>query len=538
MTERILKMPRLGETMEEGKIVGFLVNPGDSFKRGDSIIEIETDKTVAEFPALGDGTLHEWIGSIGDHVEVGAALARIDIGDGPDWTDEGGESASSPEEPTAQAPANAVGSPEGFVVTELDMPRLGETMEEGRIVRWLKAVGDSFERGEAILEIETDKTVAEFPALVSGKLIEILRHEGDMVTVGDAIARIEVLAGTVAVKSDALLTETVTASVMPAARKTLTPRQASHGQRVRATPLARRIARDKGIDINLVSGSGRRGRVEKEDVLAASGGARQSGDVQFVELENGRVVYSDQGSKTAPTFLLLHGFSGDRTTWSVITSGLRRANFRVIAPDLPAHGLTTIEAGNVAELSAFLPAFIDALSLKNVHVVAHSLGAIAATDFAANHPYRVSGLTLIAPAGLGSEIDASFISGMAHATTAGEVTHLLRRVAAKPVELSPELAAGFASTMSKGRLKALAEAIVGSSGQRTDIIASLEKLARLIPVHVLVGLHDRIIPWQQVTSLPPTAGVHFLAQSGHMPQWDQTKDVLDLLLSFAGGAND
>jgi len=106
------------------------------------------------------------------------------------------------------------------------------------------------------------------------------------------------------------------------------------------------------------------------------------------------------------------------------------------------------------------------------------------------------------------------------------------------VELSPELAADFANTMNKGRLKALADAIVGSSGQRTDVIAPLEKLTRLIPVHVLVGLHDRIIPWQQVTSLPPTVGVHFLAQSGHMPQWDQTKDVLDLLLSFAGGAND
>ena len=124
MTERILKMPRLGETMEEGKIVGFLVKPGDSFKRGDSIIEIETDKTVAEFPALGDGTLHEWIGSVGDHVVVGAPLARIDIGVGPDWTDEGGESTPVSEEST-----------DDFVVTELDMPRLGETMEEGRIVR-------------------------------------------------------------------------------------------------------------------------------------------------------------------------------------------------------------------------------------------------------------------------------------------------------------------------------------------------------------------------------------------------------------------
>lgn len=538
MTERILKMPRLGETMEEGKIVGFLVNPGDSFKRGDSIIEIETDKTVAEFPALGDGTLNEWIGSVGDHVVVGAPLARIDIADGPDWTNEGGESVPSSEEPTAQPPASAVGSPDELVVSDLDMPRLGETMEEGRIVRWLKDAGESFERGEAILEIETDKTVAEFPALARGKLIEILRQEGDMVTVGDAIARIEMVAGAVSAKSVSHNAETSVDGDVAKASNLSTPKRSGRDERVRATPLARRIARDKGVDINAVLGTGRRGRVEKEDVLTASGNARPTGDVQFVDLEYGRVAYSDQGSKTAPTFLLLHGFSGDRTTWSGIASGLCRANFRVIAPDLPAHGLTTINAENVDELSAFLPAFLDALSLKNVHVVAHSLGAIAATAFASTHPERVSGLTLIAPAGLGSEIDAGFISGMANATTAGEVTHLLRRIAAKPVELSPELAADFANSMSKGRLKALTDAIVGSSGQRTDIIASLEKLTRLIPVHVLVGLHDRIIPWQQVTSLPPAAGVHFLAQSGHMPQWDQTKDVLDLLFSFAGAAND
>lgn len=87
----------------------------------------------------------------------------------------------------------------------------------------------------------------------------------------------------------------------------------------------------------------------------------------------GRVAYSDQGSKDAPTFLLLHGFSGDRTTWSGIASGLRRANFRVIAPDLPAPGLTTIEAGHIDQLSDFLSEFLDALSVKKVHIVAHSL---------------------------------------------------------------------------------------------------------------------------------------------------------------------
>lgn len=535
MTERILKMPRLGETMEEGKIVGFLVNPGDSFKRGDSIIEIETDKTVAEFPALGDGTLNEWIGSIGDHVTVGAPLARIDIGNGPDWIEEAGESAVSSVEPAASHPAPIASSQSAEVVIDLDMPRLGETMEEGRIVRWLKAVGDRFERGEAVLEIETDKTVAEFPALVSGKLVETLRHEGDMVTVGDAIARIEVSASSVTQKAEAV--SQAEPSVWAAPQFTVT-RAASQDQRTRATPLARRLARQGGIDINTLSGSGRRGRVEKEDVLAASNNPQASPDVNFIQVAVGRIAYTDIGPKNAQVFLLLHGFSGDRTTWSNVASGLRRAGFRVVTPDLPAHGLTTINAANVDQLSQFLPAFLDALSIDKADVVAHSLGAVAAATFASAHPSRVASMTLVAPAGLGSEIDAGFISGMAQATTAGELTHLLRRVAAKPVELSPVLVAEFAATMAKGRLKDLAEAVVGPSGQRSDIIASLEKLSRSISVRVLVGLQDRIIPWQQVTSLPPSIGVHFLAQSGHMPQWDQAKDVVDLVLNVAGGSND
>jgi len=534
MTERILKMPRLGETMEEGRIVGFLVKPGDSFKRGDSIIEIETDKTVAEFPALGDGTLNEWIGAIGDQVMVGAPLARIDVGDGPDWTDEGGESAPSPEEPAALHPARAAGSQNERAVTDLAMPRLGETMEEGRIVRWLKNAGESFERGEAVLEIETDKTVAEFPALASGTLVDILRGEGEMVTVGETIARIEVAAADAATPEVAVQkAEPIRSEAKASAARQVTP--ASQGERVRAT---RKVARQNGIDINSLSGSGRRGRIEKEDVLVASSNSKSNSAVHFVDLANGRVAYLDQGPENARTILLLHGFSGDRTTWTGIASGLRRANFRVIAPDLPAHGLTTINATNADELGAFLPGFLDVLGIAKVDVVAHSLGAVAAAQFAAMHVSRVSSLTLIAPAGLGSDVDVGFISGMAHATTAGEVSHLLRRIAAKPVELSPELAAEFAKTMAQGRLKALAAAIVGPSGQMIDIVPGLEKLSRARPVRVLVGLLDRIIPWQQATTLPPSIAVHFLGQSGHMPQWDQAKDVLDLISSSIGGSHD
>lgn len=196
--------------------------------------------------------------------------------------------------------------------------------------------------------------------------------------------------------------------------------------------------------------------------------AKSNSAVHFADRANGRVAYLDQGPRNGRAILLRHGFSGDRTTWSGIASGLRRANYCIIVPDLPAHGQTTIDANNADELSTFLPAFLDVLEIAEVDIVAHSLGAVAATQFATAHADRVSSLTLIASTGLDSEVDTGFIFGMANATTAGEVSHLLRRIAAKPVELSPELAAEFAKTMAKGRLKTLSAAIIGPSGQTTD----------------------------------------------------------------------
>lgn len=534
MSERILKMPRLGETMEEGKIVGWLIKPGDSFKRGDAIIEIETDKTIAEFPALGDGKLNEILVSDGDTVQVGMPLARIDIGDGPDWTAE--------EDDVAEAPPPAAHSAGegGTVETDLPMPRLGETMEEGRVAKWLKQPGERFGRGEAILEIETDKTVAEFPALAPGRLVRILRNEGDMVAVGDPIARIEVMRADVS--EDAPV---ATAAAEPATAKTIAaaiaPTRARADGRVRATPLARRIARQKGIDIASITGTGRRGRIEKDDVLAAAGGttaigvAVQTPGVSYAALRRGRMAYLDSGKVAGgDTVLLLHGFAGDRTTWAAVFSGLKRAGKRVLAPDLPGHGLTEIDAATPVDLSADLVEFLDAVGADRVEIVAHSLGAVAAVNLASGHPGRVRALTLIAPAGLGSEIDDGFVHGMAAASTGGEVAHLLRRISVNGIELTETALSVLAADMAKGRLRSLADAVSGPSGQKVDSLMAIQKLAPLMPVRVLFGLEDRIVPWKHVLSLPPRVAVHILARSGHMPQWDQTRDVLDILL--AGGS--
>ena len=117
MTTGTLRLPRLGETMEEGRIVAWLVAPGDHFERGDPLIEVETDKTVVEYPALGSGTLAETLVSAGDSVPVGAVIATIDVGEGPDWTaEEAGEAAPAPAPPVAPPAA------EGTVTVDLPMP--------------------------------------------------------------------------------------------------------------------------------------------------------------------------------------------------------------------------------------------------------------------------------------------------------------------------------------------------------------------------------------------------------------------------------
>ncbi|MCB1445792.1 MAG: acetoin dehydrogenase dihydrolipoyllysine-residue acetyltransferase subunit [Rhizobiaceae bacterium] len=519
MTERILKMPRLGETMDEGRVVGWLIAPGDSFKRGDPILEIETDKTIAEFPALGDGRLGEILVSVGDMVEVGKPLARIDIGDGPDWTTEDAAAADPVSDDTNGAA--------GWSETDLAMPRLGETMEEGRIAKWLKAPGERFARGEAILEIETDKTIAEFPALHDGRMVSILRGEGEMATVGEPVARIEAPAD-----HGAPAAERSAPAARPETAVSSEPVRAARrrdGGRMRATPLARRLARRHGLDITAITGTGRRGRIEKGDVLAAAGKGGEPADMRFAALRRGRMAYSDSGAASGRPILLLHGFSGDRTTWAAVAAGLKRAGRRVVALDLPGHGQTEIEAREAADLARDLPEFLDALGLADIDVVAHSLGAMAALDLASAAPGRVGSLSLIAPAGLGSEIDVDFVRGMARAEAPGEVAHLLRRLSVSGADLSEAALAVFAKDLARGRLVALAGAIAGASGQKVDGLAAIGRLSGRMPVRVLFGLEDRIIPWKHVLALPPTVAIHLLARSGHMPQWDQSKDVLDIL---------
>ena len=149
----------------------------------------------------------------------------------------------------------------------LTLPRLGETMEEGRIVRWLKQAGESYRRGDVLLEVETDKTTVEVPALEDGALITILAAEGATVPVDTAIATIAGDASssqTASQSAAAVPAEAASKTTAPAAQASAIAFRADHGPR--ASPAARRLARAAGIDLSTVAGTGRQGRVQGWDI--------------------------------------------------------------------------------------------------------------------------------------------------------------------------------------------------------------------------------------------------------------------------------
>lgn len=407
------------------------------------------------------------------------------------------------------------------MITLVTLPQLGETMESGRVVGWLKQPGETVRRGETLVEIESDKTVVELPALADGRVVELLAEAGADLPVGAPLCRYEQTdatapAGAERTASDAPATpEPERPAQLDGGDAPASPSDAAQGTRPRATPIARRLARQRGVDLEALHGSGRRGRIEAADVRQAT---------QPVTGEALAVRRWQPPAAATGTALLLHGFGGDAQSWAALAAQLTRQGVAVIAPDLPSHGATALEAQDVAGLAAPLAALLQAAP---VELVGHSMGAPAAVALARAHPARVRRLTLLAPAGLDDAIDADFVHGMASVRAPGALAHLLRRLSPRPPALSAAQLAEMAGTLAAGRLVPLADAFVHDGRQQIDIVADLATLP--MPVRVIWGVQDRIIPWTQVARLPSRVAVHLIAEAGHMPHWDAPLQVAALL---------
>ena len=273
-------MPQMGESVAEGTIVRWLKAVGDTVDRDEPIFEITTDKVDAEIPAPEAGTILEIRVQAGETVEVGAIVAVL-----------GAAGEVSTPTPTASEPAPVTTEPEPTTTgpaTEVIMPQMGESVAEGTIVRWLKAVGETVDRDEPIFEITTDKVDAEIPAPEAGTLLDIRVQAGETVEVGAVVALIGAAGTSIPTSSTSPVAETPASSsttAPPAVQSTPAPTvsqdrprsemSAAELRRVRSTPVVRKIAAEHGISLHLVTGTGLDGRVTKRDIEAyiASGAA-------------------------------------------------------------------------------------------------------------------------------------------------------------------------------------------------------------------------------------------------------------------------
>lgn len=246
-----------------------------------------------------------------------------------------------------------------------------------------------------------------------------------------------------------------------------------------------------------------------------------------IEVPEGRLACRIwQPAQPRGTLLLLHGFGGDSLTFGALGPMLATRGWHVVAPDMPAHGASEIEAdtpdGVLRPLAGLLAQLPGKLALAG-----HSLGGAMATRLAAGTDRAVS-LTLLAPGGLGREVDAELIRSIAHIETGEQLRALLARVAFTPPPVPMNMLDELAKLLGpRGRLKRLAEALVGTGRQSLEIVADLARLT--IPARMLFGLDDSVIPWTQVRAVPPRVAIHLLPRAGHSVHWDQPELVADLI---------
>ncbi|MFN7098943.1 MAG: 2-oxo acid dehydrogenase subunit E2 [Flavobacterium sp.] len=284
----IITMPRLSDTMTEGTVATWLKNVGDKVSEGDILAEIETDKATMEFESFNEGILLHIGIPAGETAPVDSLLAIIGK-EGEDisallagGTAAPAVAAAPVDEATpvteavkteVAAPATAA-LPKGVVV--VTMPRLSDTMTEGTVATWLKKVGDVVAEGDILAEIETDKATMEFESFNAGTLLHIGIEEGStaavdslLAIIGPAGTDVSALAGNYTPGAAAGTAETQAAEKTPeveAPAAAPVAQEAVAGQRILASPLAKKIASDKGIQLNQVKGSGENGRIVKSDV--------------------------------------------------------------------------------------------------------------------------------------------------------------------------------------------------------------------------------------------------------------------------------
>ena len=292
------KLPELGENIESADIVNVLVKTGDMIEKEQSIIEIETDKATIEVPSNVSGKITEVLVKQGDSVKVGQTIIKVDEGGKADAAKaetkieqkaeakaeaksetKKEEKESSPKKEVKETVQSGLGK-----IVDFKVPDLGENIESADVINLLVKVGDLIIKDQGVIEIETDKATIEVPSSVAGKIIELNVKAGDKVKVGDVLIKVESTSATPVTKKEEIKVKEEPAKKLAqvTSEKVESPKgelpelkPGEHDNQppilrgsAPAAPSVRRIARELGVDINKVPGSGDGGRISMDDVKA------------------------------------------------------------------------------------------------------------------------------------------------------------------------------------------------------------------------------------------------------------------------------
>jgi pyruvate dehydrogenase E2 component (dihydrolipoamide acetyltransferase) len=443
------------------------------------------------------------------------------------------------------------------VATILSMPKWGLAMKSGRVVEWLKHQGESVQQGEPLVEIESEKATNEVEAPSTGTLRSIVVHEGESTAVSEPVA---VITGPGEELSDeqvaALLREDADirrqkaeALMKPRATPKATTTGTSGvkaatgpGGRVNASPAARRLAQELGVDLSTVVGTGPGGMIGREDVQRAAEEAKAApAEVEEKDVNVGGIAthYLVAGPTNAPHVIFVHGLGGSIATWSLNLPAFAE-RFRICALDLVGAGSSDKPSTDysVPALAEFLTHFLDALgsNWQRVSIIAHSLGGAIALAFADRHPERVEKLVLVDSAGLGPDIDNTVLELMRSEPTPEhireELTHFFAHPGMVQQALVEQLYQQRTQPGTREALLATSDAAFGGGQQRINLSSDIAVQPR--PVLIIWGDKDAVIPVSHAQRTDRTwqSRVEIFANCGHCPHIERANDFNQMIIEF------
>ena len=537
-------LPKVDMDMTHGTLAVWHVAPGEVVAKGAALFDIETDKAAMEVEAPASGRLQFVTARPGDRIAVGTVVAMIYA--------EGEVPADAPLALLADTPPAAGRQP-----IEVILPKVDMDMSHGTVAVWHVAEGGAVTKGAALFDIETEKAAMEVESPATGMLHHVLAAPGDRVPVGDVVAYIypqglavgprpvravavQPQAAAALVPKQEVVSALVTGFVTgPAAVKADGP--------LRATPAARAAARAGGADLAQVPGTGPQNRIQRDDVNAYLAGQSAPAPAPAPALAGPSVwapqpgpLYTSIRKGSGVPLVLLHGFTADSQSWAPLEKALG-ADRPLIRIDLPGHGRSPRRhLRSFADLARMMVEAFDAATRAHdcVHLLGHSLGGALAIAIADIRARNIASLSLIAPAGLGPEIDAAALTGITRATRAESLAPWLRRLTATPEGISDDYARAAMKLRSDPVLRAaqadMAVVLFPDGVQPFDLRPALARLE--CPTALIWGRNDNILPHRHALAAGGDFAIHLLSGAGHIPQIETPDRVARIVLRHMAGA--